>query len=61
MDRLLVHDIHQYFKLELYDEDTVSSDDLIGVIKPQMLTELLAVGEKECQTETLYKETGLPL
>jgi hypothetical protein len=40
--RLLVYDINQSFKLELFDEDALSSDDLIGVLEPKVLIQLLA-------------------
>eukprot|EP01043_Picozoa_sp_COSAG02_P056766 COSAG02_NODE_6781_length_3363_cov_143.625361_4_plen_79_part_00 len=40
--RLLVYDINQSFKLELFDEDALSSDDLIGVLEPKKLIQLLA-------------------
>ena len=60
--RLLVNDINQSFELEVFDEDTLSSDDLIGVIKPKKLTQLLAISEKNCRSYAIFKPAlTLPL
>ena len=55
-----MNDINQCFELNLWDEDTLKSDDLLGVIEPKKLTELLQVTEQRCQSEAFYK-SGIEL
>lgn len=38
----------------MFDEDQLSADDLIGVIKPKKLTNLLGVSDEQCQSEALF-------
>ena len=55
-----MNDINQCFELQLWDEDTLKSDDLLGVIEPKKLAELLEVTEQRCQSEAFYK-SGIEL